>query len=128
LSRRAKAAIVVTLVAVLAATWWLYIRSRETTRTQVMAANDRKAHEFISHIHQRLPAGTPQPELVAFLRDEHRAFVTSGTAVRTEYWVPIGDEPGSVWYCGSLTAYVSLECENARFARARIIRWSNDCP
>jgi hypothetical protein len=77
-------------------------------------------------IDQRFPLGTPQAAIVEFLRTEHPSFQTM-TGSQTEYWIPVGREPSGVWYCGSFTAYVALECAGARLSGTRITRWSADC-
>lgn len=128
MSRRAKGVTAFAIILVLAAAWWASQQRRETVRLRVVAANDAKAQELMRDIDRRFAVGTSETQILEFLRREHPDYGTVPSGTRTEYWVPIGQEPSNVWYCGSFMAYVSLECVGGRFSRTRITRWSNDCP
>ena len=99
----------------------------EARRMEIVEANNVKALAMKAAIEHRFPLGTPESQIVEFLRKEHPNFQTMGTPVKSEYWVPVGKEPSGVWYCGSFTAYVALEFSGERFAGAQLTRWSADC-
>lgn len=122
---RAKALI----VALILAAGLLYVsRQRdEAIRMVAVEANNAKALELQNEIARRFAIGTPESQIVEFMRKEHPGYQTMTLGDRTEYWVPIGKEPSGVWYCGSFTAYVAVECAGARLTRTRIARWSADC-
>jgi hypothetical protein len=123
LSWRGKAGIAVTIF-LLAYGWRQY---RESVRIRAVAENTIRAQTLKREIDRRFPSGTLESEVLDFLRKEHPDFVTWPSGNRTEYGVPVAEEPSNVWYCGSFTAYVRLRCEDRRLVLTEITRWSNDC-
>lgn len=104
-----------------------WCRHEENVRVRTVIENTRTAEKLKAEIDRRLPAGTTQQDVLAFLHAEHPSYSTSSGADWTDYSVPVADEPSSVWYCGKFTVYVTLRCEKGLLVKSHITRWSNNC-
>jgi hypothetical protein len=102
-------------------------QGREDARLRVVAENTQKAQALKAQIDMRFPIGTSESLVAAFLEKEHSGYTQWPATSRTEYGVPVGDEPSEVWYCGSWTRGVRLRFESGQLVGTAIERWSADC-
>jgi len=100
---------------------------RENHRLRVAAENTRKAQELKSAIDRRFPVGTSEADVATFLQNQHSGYTRFQSGNRTEYRLPVGDEPSDEWYCGSWTRGVKLRFESGRLVLTNVDRWSADC-
>jgi hypothetical protein len=108
----------------LVATWSRYA---EAERRVVAAQNDAMAEGVIRSIAARLPPGTSESDVIAYLRAHHPGYSTRRGDTSTRYLIDVGEEPSEFWGCGLATASVELLIEQARLVRTSTTRWSTDC-
>ena len=99
----------------------------QSERLRIVAENTAKATDLKTAIDSRFPAGTAESLVVTFLQKEHAGYVRWPAGNRTEYGLPVGDEPSEVSNCGSWTRGVRLRFESGRLVRSAVERWSDDC-
>jgi hypothetical protein len=120
---RNRAAIAIALVGI----GYGWNRYQENVRIPTVTENTKRAEKLIAEIDKRLPLGTTQHDVLAFLHTEHPSYSTSSDTEWPDYSVAVADEPSNVWYCGSWTVYVTLRYEKGLLVKSSITRWSNNC-
>ena len=127
ITMRSKFGRVIAAVAVIAGLLVAWSRYSEAERQASAAENDAKAQIVIRSLTEQLRPGSPETDVIAYLRSHHPRFGTWPSENAIEYVIDVGKEPSEVWGCGVATVSVVLLVERARLARTRTTRWSTDC-